>query len=135
MTAKDAPGRATGLGRRAYSGADSMSSGSGRVGVRATRVEHALGRARPWGRGHGRRGQRRAAGDGRHAERATSWRGALCLLLFRWYCFGNRIALIYCIEVDQVMNTKVVDLATLKNFYKGYIGFFCTEFELFECQY
>jgi hypothetical protein len=33
------------------------------------------------------------------------------------------------------MNTKVVDLATLNNFYKGYIGFFCTEFELFECQY
>jgi hypothetical protein len=33
-----------------------------------------------------------------------------------------------------VMNTKVVDLATLNNFYKGYIGFFCTEFELFECQ-
>jgi hypothetical protein len=32
------------------------------------------------------------------------------------------------------MNTKVVDLATLNNFYKGYIGFFFTEFELHECQ-
>jgi hypothetical protein len=42
---------------------------------------------------------------------------------------------IFCIEVDQVMNTKVVYLATLNNFYKGYIGFFLTEFELFECQY
>jgi hypothetical protein len=34
-----------------------------------------------------------------------------------------------------VSNTKLVDLATLNNFYKGYIGFFCIEFELFECQY
>jgi hypothetical protein len=32
------------------------------------------------------------------------------------------------------MNTKVVDLVTLNIFYKGYIGFFCTELELFECQ-
>jgi hypothetical protein len=33
-----------------------------------------------------------------------------------------------------VMNTKVVDLVTLNIFYKGYIGFFCTGLELFECQ-
>jgi hypothetical protein len=33
------------------------------------------------------------------------------------------------------MITKVVDLATLHNIYKGYIGFFLTEFELFECQH
>jgi hypothetical protein len=32
------------------------------------------------------------------------------------------------------MNTKVVDLVTLGKFYKGYTGFFCTEFELFECK-
>jgi hypothetical protein len=32
------------------------------------------------------------------------------------------------------MNTKVVDLATLNIFYKGYMGFFCTEFELQGCQ-
>jgi hypothetical protein len=32
------------------------------------------------------------------------------------------------------MKTKVVDLDTLNNFYKGYIGFFFTEFELHECQ-
>jgi hypothetical protein len=33
------------------------------------------------------------------------------------------------------MNTKVIDLTTLNNFYKGYIGFFLREFELFEYQY
>jgi hypothetical protein len=32
------------------------------------------------------------------------------------------------------MNTKVVDLATLNNFYKGYIGFFCLDLKIFECQ-
>jgi hypothetical protein len=33
-----------------------------------------------------------------------------------------------------VMNTKVVDLVTLDIFYKGHIGFFCTNSKLFECQ-
>jgi hypothetical protein len=47
----------------------------------------------------------------------------------------RRFSLNFCIEVGQLMNTKVVDLATLNNFYKGYIGFFPTGFELFECQY
>jgi hypothetical protein len=40
----------------------------------------------------------------------------------------------FCIEVDQVMNTIVVDLVTLNIFHKGYIGFFITEFELQGCQ-
>jgi hypothetical protein len=32
------------------------------------------------------------------------------------------------------MNTKVVDLATSNNFFKSYIGFFCPDQKLFECQ-
>jgi hypothetical protein len=54
---------------------------------------------------------------------------------FAGAAFDTLFLQIFCIEVDQVMNTKVVDLATLNNFYKGCIGFFLTEFELFECQY
>jgi hypothetical protein len=152
MTAQDAPGHATGLGRHAYYGdtADRPAvrgvrartaartrgprgggaSGCGRLGQSMSWAVRVLGR-----HGRGCRGQRCTASDGRRTERATSRCAALCLLLFRWYCFGNRIALIFCIEVDQVMNTKVVDLATLNNFYKGYIEFFGTEYELFECQY
>jgi hypothetical protein len=40
----------------------------------------------------------------------------------------------FCTEVDQVMNTKVVDLVTLNILYKGYIGFFCPDLKFFECQ-
>jgi hypothetical protein len=75
-----------------------------------------------------------AAGDGRRAGRATSRRATLWPKLFYWCCLCNRIAPKFCIKVDQVMNTKVADLATLNNFFKGYTGFFLTEFELFECQ-
>jgi hypothetical protein len=32
------------------------------------------------------------------------------------------------------MNTKVVDLGTSNIFYKGYMGFFCLDLKLFECQ-
>jgi hypothetical protein len=37
-------------------------------------------------------------------------------------------------ELDQVMNIKVVDLGTSNIFYKGYMGFFCLDLKLFECQ-
>jgi hypothetical protein len=33
-----------------------------------------------------------------------------------------------------MVNMKVVDLATLYNFEKGYIGFFFIDFEIHECQ-
>jgi hypothetical protein len=32
------------------------------------------------------------------------------------------------------MNTKVVGLGTSNIFYKGYMGFFCLDLNLFECQ-
>jgi D-arabinose 1-dehydrogenase-like Zn-dependent alcohol dehydrogenase len=37
-------------------------------------------------------------------------------------------------EADQVMNTKVVDLAISNNFYKIHIWFSCPDQKLFECQ-
>jgi hypothetical protein len=33
-----------------------------------------------------------------------------------------------------LMNSKVVDLGTSNIFYKGYMGFFCLDLKLFECQ-
>jgi hypothetical protein len=69
-------------------------------------------------RGRGRRGQRLGALP------------VFVLLVLSLTRFFSK----FCIEVDQVMNTKVVDLATLDNFYKGYIGVFFTDFELQECQ-
>jgi hypothetical protein len=38
------------------------------------------------------------------------------------------------IKLDQVMNNKVVDLATNNIFYKGYIGFFYPRQKIFECE-
>jgi hypothetical protein len=90
---------------------------STRLGVGTRWGAGDLGQGEPWAacglgrRGRGCRDRRRAAGDERRAERATPRRATLWPKLFYWCSLWNRIALNFCIEVDLVMNTKVVDLA------------------------
>jgi hypothetical protein len=78
--------------------------------------------------------RRRTGGDGGARARATAAHGRALASGFCWCSVQHDFSQNFQIELDQVMNTKVVDLGTSNIFYKGCIGVFCLDLKLFECQ-
>jgi hypothetical protein len=84
------------------------------------------------GKGHASSGGWSWAARGARA-RATSQHSCALAWTFCWFLF-ERVSPKFCTEVHQVMNRKVVDLAILYNFHKGYIVFFSIDLAGVACQ-